>query len=69
MSQSRWRDRLQRAAWGHPVGRAATFAVVALAAAAAAHGGNTEFDPFVPLVSSTAGWAVSLVRWPPDVKS
>ena len=68
MSTGGWRDRLHRAAWGHPVGRAATFALVALAAAAAVHGGGTDFDPFVPLVGSTGGWAVSLVRWPPDVK-
>lgn len=69
MSSSHWRDRLQRAAWGHMFGRAATFALVALATAAVVHRGSSDFDPLVPLVGSTGGWAVSLIRWPPNARS
>jgi hypothetical protein len=50
-------------------GRAATFALVALATAAVVHRGSSDFDPLVPLVGSTGGWAVSLIRWPPNARS
>jgi hypothetical protein len=68
MPGSGWRDLLGRATWGHPVGRAATFVLTDLAVAAAFHRGGTDFHPVLAVVVAMGGWAVSLVRWPPDAK-
>jgi hypothetical protein len=60
-----WQRQLKQAAWWHPVGRAATFALAAVAGAAAVHRGGTDFDATIPIISSMGAWAVSLIRWPP----
>jgi hypothetical protein len=60
-----WRHQLKQAAWWHSVGRAATFALAAVAGATAVHHGRTDFDVMVPIASSIGGWAMSLVMWPP----
>jgi hypothetical protein len=64
MTGNGWRDRLERLLWWHPAGRAATFAAVGVAAAAAVHRGG-DLDVVVPLLASMGGWAMSLIRWPP----
>lgn len=69
MAGDTWRDRLERVLWWHPLGRAATFAVVGVAAAAAVHRGDSDLEIVVPVLASMGGWAMSLIRWPPSGQS
>jgi len=65
LSANRWQRRVLQAAWWHPIGRAATFALAAVAGAAAVHRGGTDFDVTIPVISSLGAWAMSLVLWRP----
>ena len=68
MQDDGWRGRLHQAAWSHPAGRAATFALAGVVGAAAVHRPGADFDVMVPILASMGGWAMSLVRWPPTGK-